>query len=330
MKINKVLFGLVFSLVLCTATTSLHAGYTLVDGKLVDRRINATMPVQGHYSVAMNAVESKQWDGVVRHFRIIENNFPDSPFAQEAQFYIGVGYYYLGDYDMANQSLSAYLKDKHSSKHFEESFEYKFAIAEKFREGAKKHIFGMEKLPKWIDATEDALGIYNEVVTSLPSHQLAAKSLFAKGCLLRDMRNYRESIEAFQGLIRRFPKDELAPKAFLAIGDVYQEQSRSEFQNPDLLALAQINLRRFRENFSGDPKLQEAETQLAAMQETFAGGLFETGSFYERTKHPQASAIYYASTIQQFPTTQAAGHARARLKVLEEECSVKTFIGETQ
>ena len=68
--------------------------------------------------------------------------------------------------------LSDYLKKSASPKHFEEAIEMKFAIAEFFREGGKKRLFGSHKLPAIMPAREDALKIYDEVITTLPHHDI--------------------------------------------------------------------------------------------------------------------------------------------------------------
>ena len=50
----------------------------------------------------------------------------------------------------------------------------------------------------------------------------------------------------------------------------------------DFLDLAEINLRKFRQDFPTDERLSKAEELLRAMQEVYADSFFEIGQFFER------------------------------------------------
>jgi TolA-binding protein len=205
------------SLLACAA---LNATYTLKEGKLINTKEAATMSVQEHYSAAMESYEKKEWEELIHQCTIVIKNFPSTPFAQEAQYYMGVAYFNQEDYEIANKQFSEYLKQQTTPKHFEDAIKYKFSIAEKFQKGAKKHVFGWENLPKWIPAKEEALAIYDEVITALPHHDLAAQALHGKAKLLLKDDDYKSSIETYQTLIRKFPKHPLAIESYIAIGEV--------------------------------------------------------------------------------------------------------------
>ena len=82
---------------------------------------------------------------------------------------------------------------------------YKFVIAENFQKGAKKRLFGLTG-PKVIIADDDALEIFEEIISSMPTHDLAIKALFAKGQVLSHFEEYKESVAIFEQLIERFEK----------------------------------------------------------------------------------------------------------------------------
>lgn len=284
------------------------------DGWVYQVEQAATMLPEDHYERAVSAWNCQNWGEAVLQFNIIQGNFPrytcDHP---EIYFFLGAGYYYLCEFDQANDHFSCYLEKSCSPEYLEETIEYKFAIAEQFRCGALRRILGSKRLPKWIGGKSYALKIYDEIICALPCHDLAAQSFYSKGMLLSEIKDYRCSVEAFQTLIRRFPMHELAPEAYLASLCVYLSQACCEYQNPDVLALAEIVLRRFREDFPNEERLCEGEELFAQMKEVFAYGLYETGAFYERTCHPQASVLYYSSTMHQFPDTCMADKASHRL-----------------
>ncbi|MGK5595239.1 MAG: hypothetical protein ACSNEK_07780 [Parachlamydiaceae bacterium] len=268
------------------------------------------------YQLALELLEGSSYEDAASQFQAIIEQCSGFSKLAECYYYLGVSSYHLSEYDLANSSFSQYLKSTNQPKFFEETLGYKYAIAEKFRLGAKRRLFETKKMPKWASGQSLALQIYDEVIFSLPCHELAALSLFSKADIQWKNREWRDAVESYQTLIRRFAKHELAPESYLCINKVYLEQAEHEFQNPDLIALAQINVRKFAKDFPKDSRVDQAENDLRLIQEIYARGLFETGRYYERTSRKRASVIYYHSAIHQFPDTKIAELCRERIAVL--------------
>jgi outer membrane protein assembly factor BamD (BamD/ComL family) len=307
-----------------------HAAYTFKNGKLIKSEEVATLSVQEHYSVAMDAYQKENWEEVVAQAVIVVKNFPSTPFAQEMLFYLGVAYFHLDEYEYANRFLTSYLKKQATPKFFEETIQYKFKIAEKFHRGAKKHILGWETMPKWVPAGDEAIKIYDEVITALPHHELAAHALFGKAKLLLKNEEYKASIETYQTLIRRFPKHPLAAESYIGVSEVYLIQSQAQYPDQDYLDLAEINLRKFRYDFPGEEKIEVAEKILLDMKEIYASDLYDTGRFYERTKKLQAAYIYYTRILAKYSETKVAELATMRLSKLKFKPTSTTEIQQTQ
>ena len=316
------------SLMLLLGALSLEAGdvslskrfligtYTVKSGKVMNVEEIATLSVKEHHSLLLDALQNSNWQDVIKQANIIIKNFPGTPFAQEAFYFLGTAYFNLQDFDIANQHLASYLKKQTALQHFREAIELKFQIAEKFREGYRKHIGGYELLPKWMPAKDESIKIYDEVISALPNDDLAARSLFGKGVLQLEDNEFTASVETYQTLIRRFPKHALAPNAYVEIARVYLIQSQEKYPDADYLDLAAINLRKFRQDFPLDPRIEEAEKIFSLMQEVFAQSFYEIAQFYERTKKPHASILYYSKIIKTFPNTKSAELSKKRLKVL--------------
>lgn len=309
---------LLASLFFCT---SLSAAYIIKNGKIYDADEVATLSVEEHFELGCEAYNQKDWHEAIRQFSVITCSYPNTSYGKDSFFYLGVAYYYTDDCEFANQALSKYIQSQNNPKYFEEAIQYKFAVAEAFKEGARRRIFGSKRMPKWLRGYHIAIETYNEVIAAVPCHEIAAQALFSKGDLLWTMGDYREAVEAYQTLIRRFPKHELAPVSYLTINQIYLDQAKKEFQNPDILALAQLNLKKFHKDFPTEERLKEAEQNVLEIKEVYARGLFETGQFYERVQQPMASIIYYQSALKQFPETSVAKQCIERLGALEGQSS---------
>lgn len=310
----------IFAAALFLASSGLEAGYTLHKGKLVDSQCVPMTSADAHYQGGCDALSAENWKDAAYNFNIISLNFPNHPCFYESKYYLGIAYFNQGEYEFANEAFTDYLNCQNNPRYFEDAIAYKLQIANCFRCGARKRIFGSKMLPQWASGRSLAIEIYNEVITALPCHEFSAEALYAKAYIHWENQDFKESVDAFQTLIRRFPKHELAPAAYLCIGSVYLEQAQTEFQNPDILALAQINAKKFQRDFPKDESLSEAEEMVQAIKEFYCRGLWETGQFYERIEKPAASAIYYASAIRQFPDTSFADCCRYRLSVVAETC----------
>jgi outer membrane protein assembly factor BamD (BamD/ComL family) len=295
--------------VICLNFSSLQASIS----KPFNSQEDADSYLVSHYNLGCEHYNRQEWRQAACQFEKVIYFFPCSDAAAEASYYLAVSYYKMKEYDFANEEFSNYLKASYHPAFFENAVYYKFCIAEHFKGGKKRRPFKMRYLPKWVSAQDTALTIYDEVVAALPNHELTIRALYSKAELLKRMREFRDCVDTYQMIIRRFPKDEIVPVCYLNISEAYFQQSRYEFQNPDILAFAELNLQKFQDDFPRDERVAIAEENLSRIKEMYAKGLCDVGLFYERLGHPEAAAIYFQSSIEEFPDTRVAQFCRARL-----------------
>jgi outer membrane protein assembly factor BamD (BamD/ComL family) len=269
-----------------------------------------------HFNKGCEAYNEGHFHRAAIQFRRVVKSFPGQECAVPAYFYLGVSYFHNHEFEFANLEFSNYLKGAGEPEFFEEALQYKFRIAEAFRYGMKRRLFRLHAFPKCLTGRSLAVKIYDEIIAAAPNHELAASSLYAKGCLLQEMGDYRCSIDAFQTFIRRFPKHERTPDCYLKIAEVYYDQSICEFQNPDILALSEINARKFEEDFPRDKRTCCARDYIKKIEELYAKGLCDIGLFYERIEQPEAAVLYYRNAISDFPHTRIADVCRYRVQAL--------------
>lgn len=295
----------------------LEGAWVLHEGKLINEDKFATFSCDEHYALALKAYQIQDWNTAAKHFGIVNLNFPHSTVGPESAFFQGICFYEQEEFEFANEAFNTYLKGSSQPQFFQEAMDYKFAIANAFASGSRRRFFGTKQLPKVLPARNIAMQIYDEMIQTMPCHDYAAQSLWAKGNLLWEDYAYQDSIDCFQTLIRRFPKHELTPRSYVAINQVYLTEAKWEFQNPDLLQLAEINLRRFEQDFPRDDRLIEAKQNLDLLKETYASGLWTTGNFYEGQGAPQAAIIYYLNAAKKFPDTRIAEKCKERLEKIQ-------------
>ncbi len=310
---------LVCLLILVLFTTPNFAALIKVKGRWYEDGFTPKLSLTEYFDAGKRHFQNEEWKEANHNFYVITSHFPDSPFYGESLYYSALCFFHLKDFDSANRHLSYYLNHGTSLQHFEEAFTYKFAIAEAFSAGAKKHLFGFQRMPKLYPAKNEALKIYDEIIAAIPSKELAMKALYSKGGLHFRMRQYKEGIETLTTLQRRFPKEKLAGDSYVLISDIYLEEATYESQNPDFISLAKINLQRFHKNFPGDDRLATVEAHLQEMREIYADTLYNVATFYERKKKQNASHVYYEEAIKRYPETEGAKKSLSKIEALDEK-----------
>lgn len=314
---RKILLFLLYGAILVQVCQSqLDATLVQVNGKWTDEKYAPIYSLKEHFDLGYRFVQENNWAEGLYNFTVITTHFPESEYYRDSLFFSGICYYFLNDYQLSNRQLSAYLNQNEALKYFDHVFLFKFYIAEAFRLGAKKHLFNWQPFPRLMPARKEALEIYDEVISAMPHQELGAKALFAKAELLKDQKKYKDSIDTLNILVKRFPRHEMAPSAYLLISEIYVDLSIADAQNPDLIALAKINLTHFKKDFPSDERCERAQRFILQMEETFASSLYETGRFYEKKKKLKASLIYYQEAVKRYPETESAEKCKERLLVL--------------
>ena len=270
-------------------------------------------PSEDIYRKVVEAYQEHDWAKVKKEGQFLLKHYPHSPFVQEVYFYLGTSLYELRTFDKSNFFMSQYLATEGVSKHFEEVMLIKYKIARGYQRGKLKPLFGFRPLPNLLGAKEEALNIYDEIIASMPRHDLAAQSLYYKGHLLLQGKSFQDSIESFQTLIRRFPKHPLAVDGYLAVLDVYLTKSKKDYADPDLLDLALLNQRQFSQHFPSESRLAEGETKILQLKEVLAQDLMKVASYYKKSKKTDAIKLYYSAIIERYPETLCAKEAQTLL-----------------
>jgi len=284
---------------------------------LLPTLICASENAQDNYNVLLTSYQKQNWQGLIEHAKDSFKEYPDSPFLSDIYFFTGVAYFNKGDFGLANMYFSNFLQKYATPKYFEEAIIYKFKIAEEFEKGAGKHLLGWEQMPQWASAYDDALELYDEVLATLPNHEIAAKALANKSRMQRKEGKYKESIDQYQTLIRRFPKNPLAPEAYLNIAQIYFEQSRDECPSADYLELAKVNLRKFKNDFPSDNKVSNAEAMMQEMQDEYAKDLWNSAIYFDKKQKKVSAELYLRAIVQRYPDSSFAKDASEKLSTLK-------------
>lgn len=255
------------------------------------------------YEEMRQQIEAKDWKKAEKTGKQLIEFHNSNPVALETYYHLATVYFALNEFDTANDCLSEYLKKDDSPRYYEEAFKLKLDIAHKFAAGYRKRIGGFRLMPKLVPAIDDALELYDEVSSAFPRSDLAAEAIFSKAKVFFELEEYKQSLETFQKLIKKFPQHYLVPKAYLEIGEIYLIETKNESNDVSFLELQKVSYERFKEAFPADPRLAIARGHTAAIEEELAKGLYDVGCYYVRTKKLKSALLYFSQSVNHYPNT---------------------------
>lgn len=310
--------------VILTLFTNVEAASPLEQQLKREKKFELNRPkAQEFHEKLMKAYQNSHWNEVVKEAKLLQANYPHSPLVSDAYYYMGVAYFNLGELEFANETFTSYLKESNNLRNFEDAVNYKYQIANQYEAGVKKRLFGLKKLPKVIPARDEALSVYDEVIAAMPRSEMAAQSLYKKASLLVTFEDYKDSIEMYQTLIRRFPKNSLAPKSYLAIANIYLKQCKQEYPDPALIELAEINLKKFQSEYPYEPLISDVKQKLVQIKAVFAEELYTMGNYYMKKRKYDSAFIYYKSVILKYSDTKFSELSYKQIDMLKKRSGNK-------
>jgi outer membrane protein assembly factor BamD (BamD/ComL family) len=271
---------------------------------------------------------NKNWALVISHSSEMLKKYPESVFVKDIYFFRAIAYFHHDDPDLADQFLSKYIELGGSARYFEEALKYKYFIAEKFENGYYGHLFGVSALPRVESMWEKAYELYDEVIVSIPRHELAAKALFRKASMFLRDDQFEESIEMLNNLIRRFPRNPLAQEAFVEIAKVYKKQIRVLYLDPRCYELALINKKRFDIQYPSSKFKIEMEETVADITDFFAADIYKSAVYFDKKNGQESSIMYLRSLVQKYPTSKYAILATQKIAAYELSIDLKKKMSE--
>lgn len=271
------------------------------------------------YEKAFSEMERKRFRLAAATFESIVYCYPSFSLWEDTHYWLSVAQYGEGELELANETLTTYLSLSPSPCYFKQALALKFKIATLFKGGAKKRLFASRAMPKCLPSDVTAIEIYDEIATLAPCDPLAADALYEKADFLLSFEEFNDALSALQEIIRRFPKEKIAADSYFKALEVLYLQARKELHNTDLIALSELQYKKYALAFPNDPRLEKAYSYVADIKSLAAYGVYKTACFFYQKDNPKAARIYFSLLIEKYPDTVFAEYAWSYLQSCPEE-----------
>lgn len=282
-------------------------------GKWTNPKNAAKDTPEAQYLFAMQYFDAEDYKRAVDEFDKLIKTYPQSKWAAEAQFHIGVCQERMGDIGKAAAAFKDMIDRYPYSERLNDAVEHQFELAEAMLDGKKTKFLGMAILP----AQDTAAELYQHIVRSAPYGPYGAVAQYRLGDAHTALGNYEDADRAYQAVIDEYPNSEYAPKAKYKIAETSYKAATKEAYRSERTDEALQKYEGFKKAFPQSGLQYEADEAIMALREKKARQIFTTADFYDRRGKLKSARMYYDDVVQSFPETAAAKEAGERIPAID-------------
>lgn len=266
----------------------------------------------------------KKYKEAAEKFAVAAARWPDSPLEEDALFLKGESEFFADLYSKAHDTYGGLLKKYSNTRHLDTVAAREFAIGRYWEQKYTAH-------PTWpitpnlTDSTKPlfdtfgyAVQAYERVRQYDPTGPLADDSLMALANAYFRRGRYEEAAYNYDLLRREYPNSEHQMNAhILGLQAKMRVYQGTLYDGTPLKESAELSAQLLRQYGSklGEEHERIARTH-AQIVEELANREFARGEYYRQKKYYGAARIYYQSVIDEYPGTEKAKEAKARLEEL--------------
>jgi outer membrane protein assembly factor BamD (BamD/ComL family) len=251
-----------------------------------------------------------------------------SPIEQDAMFMVAESHFFDDRYTKARDAYDALVKEHPNTRYIDQIIDREWKIA-RFWEGKAQRNKdwpltpnAWDKTRPWFDTVGHAIKTYDNIRLNDPTGPRADDAIMATANNYFERGRYEEA-DYHYGLLRRdYPQSEYQYEAHL----LGLRSKLGKYQGEDYdgtpLEEAKTLVKQLRTQFAArlpaDEK-QRLTTTEAQLNLELATRDYRNAEFYDGTKHYGAAKHYYAKVEKNYPNTELATKARARMAEIASE-----------
>ncbi|MBF0253821.1 MAG: outer membrane protein assembly factor BamD [Candidatus Omnitrophica bacterium] len=265
------------------------------------------------FSVAKGYFDNQDMGRAEAEFEKVIRVYPNSKWAAEAQFHIGLIEESKGDVSKAAAAFKALVDKYPYSERLNDAVEHEYELAEAMMGGKKSKFLGMEIMP----AQDLAADLYRHIVRTAPYGPYGVLAQYRLGDAEMAFGNFDEARRAYQAVIDEYPNSEYAPKAKYKIAQVTYDTALSEQYHGERTEEALQKFEGFKRAYPESAMQFEADDAIKELREKQAQSVYDVAVFYDKIEKYKSARMYYAQVAQGFPETMFAREARKRIEAID-------------
>lgn len=267
---------------------------------------------QEQLEIARTLFEQKDYGGAASAYRRLIRRWPTSFAVEDARFGLAESLSAAGYKFKAFQEYQTLLEKHPATERFELVLQRQMEIGELFMNGYRDKVMGIRLFPN----TERAIDIFQQIVKTAPYSSLGPLAQLRLAETHERRKEYVLAVRAYERLMERYPRHELAALAQFRIGQAYLAEARRAEYDQNAANQAVAAFTDYLVRYPDGEKVTEAKEKRERLRIEQARGSFQIAQFYERNREYQAALIYYNDVLERSPESEWAARAREKIAVL--------------
>lgn len=271
--------------------------------------------------------QQKEYSEAAGKFKSAAGRWPDSVLEEDALFLLGESYFFADRYAKAQDAYDNLLKKYDNSRYLDTVDKRLFTIGRYWEERHQANPQWpivpnlTDKEQPWFDTFGNALKAYETIRMKDPTGPLADDSIVATANAYFRKGRFEDAAYYYDMLRKEYPRSDhqlqahvlgLQSKLRVYQGELYDGTPLSQAEE-----IAKQTLVQFPDRL-GPEQARVAQTRDRIVEER-AERDWAIARYYDRRKQFGAARIYYQYIVKDYPLTQAAEKARARLEQIRNE-----------
>jgi len=268
------------------------------------------------YAAAKEADQAGSTDAAIAAYQAALKKYPIATDASTAQYRVAELLESKGDLSHAFNAYQRLLTHYPDTPNFERAVAAQVAIANKYLQGRQQKFFGISVG----GSAKRAQEMYAGILMNAPFSKYAPVIQFNLGLSFEKQSMPYEAIKSYQKVLDVYPNSDVCDDALYQIAYVYMRIGLAQ-QSQDLssLLLARNTFEDFLAEYPDSEKVPQAKENLAKIGGQEASDVYRIAKFYEFSRDPKASIIYYNDVIRRQPSTKQAQLSKDRIEELRSQ-----------
>ena len=269
---------------------------------------------QGQFEYAQSLEEEGDLDTAEDAYNNLFRKFPNTLFAQDALFHLGLIQEKMQKYYEAFHNYQKIIDYYPHTDKLEAITERQFKIGNLFLSGRRGRIFNVPIRP----AMPLAIEVFETIAENAPFSTYGMRAQFNLGIAYKKKGKLNEAIEQFKKFIADYPTSDLKAEAFFQIAAVTFIMSQKKSTDEKLLKEAQEILTEFLERYPNTTDAAKIRDMLTTLHERDAKQIYTIAHYYEKESYLDSAILYYKELVHTYPNTSWAARAQKRLNSFED------------
>ncbi|MDD3180090.1 MAG: tetratricopeptide repeat protein [Opitutaceae bacterium] len=292
-----------------------QTGWRIEGGVLTGLTGNEARTALDLMNKARSAEDAGSLRRAIRAYTKVTKKYPNSIYAPEAFFRIGMLREKRHQYFKAFDALQELVRKYPSSEKFSQVIAEQYRIANLLLEGKRNYMWGI--IPGFRDRSK-AVDFYEQIITNAPYSDYASLSLMNAARAHQILGNPEEAIDVLDRMINFYPKSVLTPDAYLKLAQTHASLVEGAYYDQASTKEAITYYEDYLILFPNEAGVATAEKGVTDMKRVFAESKIKIADFYYlKRSNFKAARVFYNEAITIFPDSDVAANAKQRLAEID-------------